>query len=287
MTKEMKMNLSYEYNEYVVGYVVTDLDTGRSVNFQFDHDRNINYNPENQRHFLTWGCEGDDTYKVFSEDELKEAAIYLKSEPDAQEAEKIITTIFENPESIEEMYELRAEQGCLHYSVLQDLAEKSTWVWAVIYNGNIDEDLAYKTKEEAIAEAEEWDEEDAYLVKVIHIDPKELSAIGWIKDLAEDREQAKIIIELFYSDACSESKDYVIEQLNELCLTSINEEIVKKYFYRLMASEYGYRSVSCLDGETYHEIPRLSFKDYFIQEINELINLTFDKQVDISSLINN
>ena len=54
-----------------------------------------------------------------------------------------------------------------------------------------------------------------------------------------------------------------------------------------MASEYGYRSEPCLDGETYHEIPRLSFKDYFIQEINELINLTFDKQVDISSLINN
>lgn len=66
-------NLSYEYNEYVIGYVVTDLETGRSANTQF-HDRG------NNDHALKFGCEGDDTHAVFTETELEAMTDWLRAQ---------------------------------------------------------------------------------------------------------------------------------------------------------------------------------------------------------------
>jgi hypothetical protein len=66
-------NLSYEYNEYVIGYVVTDLETGRSANAQF-HDRG------NNDHALKFGCEGDDTHTVFTETELEAMTDWLRAQ---------------------------------------------------------------------------------------------------------------------------------------------------------------------------------------------------------------
>ena len=48
----VNLDLSYEYNEYVVGYVVTDKNTSRSVNFQFKNNGVLDY-----------GLDGDDTYQ--------------------------------------------------------------------------------------------------------------------------------------------------------------------------------------------------------------------------------
>ena len=60
----VNLDLSYEYNEYVVGYVVTDKITGRFVNFQFKNNGALDY-----------GLEGEETYKAFEEKELKQLSI--------------------------------------------------------------------------------------------------------------------------------------------------------------------------------------------------------------------
>jgi len=67
------LDLSYEYNEHVVGYIVTDKATGRSANAQF-HDRG------NNDHALKFGCEGDDTHSVFTETELEAMTDWLRAQ---------------------------------------------------------------------------------------------------------------------------------------------------------------------------------------------------------------
>lgn len=103
------MNLSFEYNEYIIGYVVTDEDTGRSCNFQFDHNRLCNYSPVGQKHFLTSGCEGDDTDESFSEEELDEMKAWLRSYEKVKHAESLVTEAHSNFESHEKYCELCAE----------------------------------------------------------------------------------------------------------------------------------------------------------------------------------
>lgn len=88
------MNLSYEYNEYVVGYVVTDNDTGRSINFQFDK---VFSNHQEPAYKLKWGCSGDDTYRNFSEQEREEITSFLKANQDTDALEKAFTkAMYEN-----------------------------------------------------------------------------------------------------------------------------------------------------------------------------------------------
>lgn len=74
-------NLSYEYNEHVVGYIVTDKNTGRSANAQFS-DRG------NNDHALKFGCEGDDTHEVFTETELEEMTEWLRAQEGIAELER-------------------------------------------------------------------------------------------------------------------------------------------------------------------------------------------------------
>lgn len=82
----VNLDLSYEYNEYVVGYVVTDDDTGRTVNFQFKDNGDLDY-----------GLEGDDTYQAFEENELKEIKEWLRSNKDVSELEENYSMAMELP----------------------------------------------------------------------------------------------------------------------------------------------------------------------------------------------
>ena len=124
--EDYKMQLSYEYNEYVIGYVVTDDETGRSCNFQFDHDRNISYDPVGQRHFVTFGCEGDDTHADFSEEELNEMRDWLRSHEDVKKAEKIFTSAHETYEIHEEFRDLcaRSNHG-VYINQVEDLVKQA------------------------------------------------------------------------------------------------------------------------------------------------------------------
>lgn len=85
--------LSYEYNEYVIGYVVSYGD-GRSCNFQFDK---VFSNHPQPKYELKTGCEGDDTHRQFSDDEIVEMSEFLNSQEDVKETiEAFNTAIYEN-----------------------------------------------------------------------------------------------------------------------------------------------------------------------------------------------
>ena len=85
--------MKYEYNEYVIGYVVTMTD-GRSCNFQFDK---VFSNHPQPNYTLKFGCEGDDTWRQFTEEELNDRSDYLLSQADVKETlEAFNTAIYEN-----------------------------------------------------------------------------------------------------------------------------------------------------------------------------------------------
>ena len=73
------MKLTHEYNEYVVGYVVTDTETGRTLNFQLERIISNHPDPDFE---LIHSCSGDDTHADFTEEELEEAQEYVESQKD-------------------------------------------------------------------------------------------------------------------------------------------------------------------------------------------------------------
>lgn len=87
------MKMKHEYNEYVIGYVVTTED-GRSCNFQFDK---IFSNHPQPKYELKTGCEGDDTHRQFSDDEIVKMSEFLDSQEDVKETlEAFNVAIYEN-----------------------------------------------------------------------------------------------------------------------------------------------------------------------------------------------
>lgn len=111
------MKLTHEFNEYVVGLVVTDEETGRTVNFQY---KQIESNHPTPDYVLTWGCEGDDTYNAFDENELQVISDYVKSLDNSETLEKEITALMHS-DLAEKMHDALAEQGYLSYSDIIDL----------------------------------------------------------------------------------------------------------------------------------------------------------------------
>ena len=111
------MKLTHEFNEYVVGLVVTDKDTGRTVNFQFEKFTSNHPTPD---YVLKWGCEGDDTYKDFSEEELEVISDYVDALPNSEKLEDEMTAIMYS-DLKEKMQEMQAEQGALSYYDIKDL----------------------------------------------------------------------------------------------------------------------------------------------------------------------
>lgn len=85
--------MKHEYNEYVIGYVVT-MNDGRSCNFQFDK---IFSNHPQPNYTLKFGCEGDDTWRQFTEQELNKMGEYLLYQDDVKETlEAFNKAIYEN-----------------------------------------------------------------------------------------------------------------------------------------------------------------------------------------------
>ena len=111
------LELEHEYNEYVIGYVVTDKNTGRSINFQFEKYHPSNH-PTPDFHVYSQ-CEGDETYKEFKQYEIDYIAEWLDSKADVNEAEEIYTKAYyvDDGESIIDI----ASSG--HGVTLHDLKE--------------------------------------------------------------------------------------------------------------------------------------------------------------------
>lgn len=117
------LNLTYEYNEYVVGYVVTDKLSQRAVNFQFDP---IVSNHPTPNYHVRYGCEGDDSYEAFDEKELEVITDWLRSHDDVRELEAQMTTIAYNPAADKALGELHASQGCLWENDIQEAYDRAT-----------------------------------------------------------------------------------------------------------------------------------------------------------------
>jgi len=105
------MKLSYEYNEYVVGFVVKDEKSGRCVNFQFDDFKRS----------LNFGCEADDTYQVFTEDELATISEFLSSKKDAEEFISMMKEVFRSDEKKAEYFQLLSKNGCVQIWEIESL----------------------------------------------------------------------------------------------------------------------------------------------------------------------
>lgn len=78
---------SYEYDEFLVGYIVTATD-GRSVNLQFEK---CNSNHPEPNYYLYYGCTGDTSYEVFKEHELKAIDSWLQEQPEIIEMQNAVT----------------------------------------------------------------------------------------------------------------------------------------------------------------------------------------------------
>lgn len=85
------MDLSYNYDENVIGYIVTDKKTNRSVNFQFEKAFSNHPTPD---FVLSWGVEGDDTCNSFTENELEEITDWLRAHDDVDALEDAYTAAF-------------------------------------------------------------------------------------------------------------------------------------------------------------------------------------------------
>ena len=107
---EKKMKLAHEYNEYVVGLIITDGETGRSVNFQYKRCTSNHPHPDYQ---LSYGCEGDSTHLQFTKKELKEATRYVRSLDNAETLETEISAISNNNEASQKALDVLSKTGQL------------------------------------------------------------------------------------------------------------------------------------------------------------------------------
>jgi hypothetical protein len=113
----VNLDLEHEYNEYVVGYVVTDKNTSRSVNFQFKNNGVLDY-----------GLEGDDTYQAFNECELEAIKNYLRSHNDVDELENNYALAMEldrNEDGIHPIAEILANGDGITKQQIIGLAEQA------------------------------------------------------------------------------------------------------------------------------------------------------------------
>jgi hypothetical protein len=110
------LNLSYEYNDYVMGYVVSDKDSSRTLNFQFELVFSNHPTPD---YVLKSGCEGDETYADWTEEERIEARNWLRSHNDVDRIEDAFTKAMYENESF------KKNCGPLSYSQIIDASENT------------------------------------------------------------------------------------------------------------------------------------------------------------------
>jgi hypothetical protein len=84
------MKFTKEWNEYVVGYILTS-DDGRSLNVQFEINRNSNH-PEPSI-IAVIGAEGDETINVYTDEEQEKIRNYITNDVDISVIALAMTTI--------------------------------------------------------------------------------------------------------------------------------------------------------------------------------------------------
>lgn len=275
------MKLSHEYNEYVVGLVVTDLETNRSVNFQFNP---IESNHPEPKLALKHSCEGDDTAEVFTVEELEIISDYVLDLDNAEKLEIEITAITYS-HLAEEFENLLTKQGCIYESDILDFFKKITWVYVIVDNGDLGE--AFETEEDAQAEIDSMDDEDAFLCSIAHMSNEEYNAIAIIEEFAVNNYSKKEIITAFHHEMNSESKVFVSEQLE--LLNDSNNPVDSAYFTYLISNVYNVADYSIPqdpDGESYHgDVEPKTYREFAVKYINDLVYSVFEKKINIADLV--
>ena len=97
------MKLTHEYNEYVIGYVVTDLESGKSVNFQLEKTSSNHPSPD---FVFRHSCQGDETSSDWSEEDLDLASCYIDEQDDVNNLLTVINEIKDSDEGDDKLNEL-------------------------------------------------------------------------------------------------------------------------------------------------------------------------------------
>lgn len=276
-----KMKLNAEYNEHVVGYVVTDTNTGRSVNFQFEEDRATNH-PE-PRYFLTYGCTGDHTYQVFNEAELEQISDFVKQMPFANQIEEAFTEIMHS-HLVNDFQELHAKNGCIFASDIIEYAERIENVFVIECDGELQLDDHYETSEQAQKVIDE-DFHEGCNTRILNMPLAELYAYQTIESHASNTKQELDIVKAFDDSIYSDSRQFVIEQLYQIQdETPINRE----YFKYLISTVYSITDTPVwnnADEPDFNFEEPMTFKAYVAKHINDLVKAVFNQEISIEELI--
>ena len=84
------MKFIKEWNEYVIGYVLAS-DDGRSLNVQYEVNRNSNHPEPNI--IAAIGVEGDETICAYTDEEQEEIRAYIANDIEINAIAKAMTTI--------------------------------------------------------------------------------------------------------------------------------------------------------------------------------------------------
>jgi hypothetical protein len=84
------MNFKKEWNEYVIGYVLTS-DDNRNINVQYEVNRNSNHPEPNVVAVI--GAEGDETINAYTYEEQEEIKQYILADEKIQAVAKAMTKI--------------------------------------------------------------------------------------------------------------------------------------------------------------------------------------------------
>lgn len=123
--KEMNLKPISQYDDTKVGFKVTDVNSNRTVLFQFE-PKDIDGEDGEKAYQASFGCRNtsnnkfDDSYQKFSEDELMVIKRWLREKSEVVELESLLTKIHRN-EHYSNLYHELAQHGKLSVNQLHQI----------------------------------------------------------------------------------------------------------------------------------------------------------------------
>ena len=109
---------SADWNEYLTGFVVTEILSGKEVNFQFDYKHSYT------SFQLSSAVDGDMTAEGVSEDTLEQMQQWLQKQSFAKKATRDYTRVMNDADARNSFLDLLAEGNGVSESELSHIAKK-------------------------------------------------------------------------------------------------------------------------------------------------------------------
>jgi hypothetical protein len=285
-----------------VTLVVKNLNTGSEVNFSYKELANPKNNEPRYQLIRNMG-------QGLEKSECEQAEKYVQNLPQSEKLEHEYSLIMEKGLKLE--YLVLSERA--HGASKEDLVnlyrkalmikvqpettaenKKDTLVYAIAdQQGMIVENINFfDTYEHAQAEMDKDDDLIILEMKESHFEAQciisEMSK--WLHD---NGYSTKAAIQLFNHEIYSESKDFVA---NELSQVNISQDIAQKYFKYLFSVIYDIKEINTLvdgmdgmpsiqeESEFNYQTP-LTYKEFALEQVNDILFSVFDKKVDIKGLL--